>query len=28
VAESDGRLWMGSIAAPYLGCVDLAATAL
>ena len=28
VAESEGRLWMGSIAAPYLGCVDLAATAL
>ncbi|MDZ4234459.1 MAG: SMP-30/gluconolactonase/LRE family protein [Dietzia sp.] len=28
VAESEGLLWMGTIAAPHLGCVDLAATAL
>ena len=28
LVEAGGRLWMGSIGAPYLGCVDLAATAL
>ncbi len=28
LTESDGRLWMGSIGAPYLGCVDLEATRL
>ena len=28
MAEADDRLWMGSIGAPYLGCVDLAATSL
>jgi len=28
VVEGDGRLWMSSIGAPYLGWVDLAATAL
>ena len=28
LVEADGRLWMGSIGAPYLGCVDLDATSL
>ncbi len=28
VVENEGRLWMGSIGAPYLGWVDLAATTL
>ncbi len=28
MVEADGRLWIGSIGGPYLGCVDLAETSL
>ncbi len=28
MVEHDGRLWMGSIGAPYLGRIELVATAL
>ena len=28
VVENEGRLWMGSIGAPHLGWVELAATSL